>query len=284
MNLMICFFLCLALIQGVVSSITIDPINPTIPPLVNIAINTSGFGHFNMYYPSQNGNPNENAVISFTSKWMQYDTNKTLFISIGNEDLGDPVCINHFLFVEDKHYVLSFGSSDCVPTHCECVTGYGYQEEIAHYNSSYLAYVGRSYSYKYQREVDVYTGTALDGVGPLSIFMYIGTNDGAYVALNTVNTDVTGLSPTQQYYNEYFYNDVNMTIPDAKYFEIPQLCLDQEKNHGCEPYPFYANGTRIPDDSETTTGSTTDSDSSDSSHLISTFCQLFLVFALFVVF
>jgi len=249
----------------------------------------SGQGYFNMYFPGSVQQPNVNNIVSLTSRWMQYDPNETLYITVGNEDLGDPLCINHFWFVPNKHYVLNFGESDCTPTTCECISGYGYQEEVEHYNSTYLGYVGRSYSYKYGREVDVYSGTALDGVGPLTLMMYIGTNDSAYVALNTINTKVTGLSASSQYYNEYFYNNVNMTVPDAKYFVIPDLCLETEKNEGCSPYPFYPNGTRIvtttttttsTTTSTTTTGSTTGKDCSGASGLMSSrVLQLFVVVA-----
>lgn len=208
------------------------------PPL-NININMSGNGTFKIYLPGEN-------VISVSSQWMQDDLNKRLYISAGDSTLGDPFCLNHFYFVTNKHYVVSFEGNNCQKPICECISGYGYQEEVDHYNSTYLGYMGRQFNPKLQKEVDVYGGRTLDGVGPITVQMYVGVDPRAYLGLNILESkNVTGLTPYPPYFNEYLYQDVELRVPDSKYFIVPQGCLDVETEKGCTSFPYDIYGNKI---------------------------------------
>ena len=228
-------------------TITINATNPTVAPKLNININMSGIGSFKIYLPSQTvDKANENTVMTLGSKWMQRDSEKKLYISVGDSSLGDTVCMYQFWFVKGKHYTLSYTDSNCSRPTCECVSGYGYDEETSHYNSTYLAWAGRSYSYKLGMEIDSFAGRALDGVGPLSVMMQVRVSDGAYVGLTTLEArNLTGLSASLPYYNEYLYTDTNLTLPDERYSTVPQMCLEEEIAKNCSVYPFDYYGNKI---------------------------------------
>jgi len=226
--------------------VSINATNPLIGPNLDIFINMSGQGTFKTYFMSSTGQANEDTVSTLHSKWMQDDVNKTLYITVGDDSLGDPVCIYKFYFVTGKHYTISYNGSNCSLPTCECTSGYGYNEEVSRYNSTFLGYVGRSYDYKYNMEIDTYAGRALDGVGPLTILLHARVSDGAYISMTTIQSDhITGVNASTPYYNEYIYNDVNMTRPDPQYGVIPQICLTAETTNKCSPYGFDLNGNPI---------------------------------------
>ena len=226
------------LLLHTLSALTINATNPTIAPNLNIHINMSGSGNFTLYYPSSTSSANLNTMVNFGTKWMQYDTEKKLYISLGDPSLGDSLCVNKWWFFEGKHYTVNYTDNNCSLPACECTSGYGYENETGRYNSTYLAYAGRSYSYKFQAEVDSYAGRALDGVGPLSVLVHVRVADGAYLAMTTLQAkNLTGLS-NLLYYNEYVYSSINMTVPNSTYFEVPQVCVDAEKTKNCSEYPF----------------------------------------------
>lgn len=177
---------------------------------------------------------------------MQDDANSRLYISNGNVSQG--ICLAEYWFVKGKHYVREYPTMDCSKPVYQCVKDFGYEEEVDRYNSSYLGYMGRSYIYRFQREVDVYAGRTLDGVGPLTCMMYIGTNDSSYVGLSILNDNqVTGNSSIA-YFNEYFYDNIQMgKVPDSKFFEIPKEVLEYESSHNCSVYPYNQYGNKIND-------------------------------------
>ena len=233
--------------------ITINATNPSVGPNLNIHLNMSGIGTFKIYSMSSNGHANENTIATLHSKWMQYDTNKTLYITIGDESLNDPICWATFYFVAGKHYSISYNNSNCSQPVCSCISGYGYVEETSRYNSTFLGYVGRSYSYKFNTEIDSFAGRVLDGVGPLTILLHARVSDGAYLGMTTIEArNITGVNASIPYYNEYFYYDNNRTVPDAKYGVVPQMCLDYEKKNNCSAYPFDWNGIPIVEASNST--------------------------------
>ena len=193
---------------------------------------------------------------------MQNDANETLYISIGDDSLGDPICWSSFYFVAGKHYSISYNNSNCSQPICTCTSGYGYLEEASRYNSTFLGYVGRSYSYKFNTEIDSFAGRTLDGVGPMTVLMHVRVSDQAYLGLTVIEArNITGVNASVPYFNEYFYYDTNMTLPDPKYSVIPQICLDYEKANNCSAFAFDWNGLPIVAISNTTANKTTNSSS-----------------------
>lgn len=236
------------------SLITINASNPTVVPFLNVRINTTSKGTFKLVYPGAAGQENQNTVKSFPAAWMQDDANTRLYIS--NGDRSQNICVTEYWFVKGKHYVREYPTFNCSEPAYECITGYGYEEEVSRYNSTYFGYMGRSYVYRFQREVDIYAARALDGVGPLTCMMYIGVNDSSYVGLSILNDNqVTGNSSIM-YFNEYFYDDIKMgQVPNASYFEIPQGLLDFEATHNCTSYPYDLHtGTKITNNTSNTNG------------------------------
>lgn len=221
--------------------ITINALDPTIVPFLNTRINTTSRGTFKIVYPGSVGEENKNHQRTFPTAWMQDDGNNRLYISTGNVTQG--ICIREYWFVKGKHYIREFPTFNCSEPAYECVTGYGYEEEVTRYNSTYIGgYMGRAFVYRFQREVDIYSGRVLDAVGPLTCMMYIGTNDSSYVALSILNDNqVTGNSSIA-YFKEYFYDEIKMgQVPDANFFDIPQQLLDFETAHNCSIYPYDMN-------------------------------------------
>lgn len=228
------------------TNITINATNPSIAPLLNAFINMSGEGTYNIYTMSSTGQANQDTVGTVHSKWMQDDVNKTLYITVGDDSLGDPVCIYKFYFVNGKHYTVSYNGSNCSLPICGCTSGFGYYEEVSCYNSTFLGYVGRSYDYRLNEEIDTYAGRTLDGVGPLTVLTQIRVSDGAFIGLTTLPpAQITGVNASTPYYSQYMYNDVNMTRPDAQYGVIPQICLTAEATNNCSAFGFDLNGNPI---------------------------------------
>ena len=50
---------------------------------------------------------------------------------------------------------------------------------------------------------------------------------------------------SQGSYNEYLYQDVELRVPDSKYFIVPQGCLDVETEKGCTSFPYDIYGNKI---------------------------------------
>ena len=263
------FFLFALMSNGVLSTdnnITINATNPSVAPNLNIRVNMSGNGTFKVHVP-YNGNE---VIASYASQWMQDDGQNRLYISVGDASFGDKSCMGKYWFFDNKHYIVSYVNDNCSNMTCSCVTGYGYYEEVSHYNSTYLAYMGRSYNYKFQREIDTYAGRALDGVGPLTLIMYIGVNDSSYRGLGIIESkNATGHSSSIPFFNEYYYDDVIMTTPNSNYFSVPQICLDYEKAHNCSAYEFDQNGWVIPitNTNSTNTTNTTNNNTTNGNFL-----------------
>lgn len=244
--------------------VTINSSTPSPIPFLNVHINTTSRGTFRLVYPGAAGEENKDKVVSFPAAWMQDDGNSRLYISNGNASQG--ICMTEYWFFKGKHYIKDYPTFNCSEPKYECVTGYGYDEEVGRYNSTYLGYMGRAYEYRFQREVDIFAGRALDGVGPLTCQIYVGTNDSSYVAMSTYNDkQVTGNSSVL-YYNEYFYDDIQMgVIPNSSYFVVPQPLLDYESQHNCSSYPYdQKSGAKI----ESTTNNTNLTNSSSSNRRV----------------
>ena len=224
------------------NNMTINATNPSSLPPLNVHLNMSGNGTFKAHVP-MNG---KETVVTYTSQWMQDDGKGRLYVSFGDAAFGDQLCLGQYWFFNNMHYAMTFENSNCSQMNCSCITGYGYNEEMDHYNSTYLAYMGRSYSYKFQKEMDSWAGRALDGVGPLSCIVYAGVNPVVYLGMAVIDSqNVTGVSPYLPFYSEYFYDDITVNAPDDKYFVVPQMCLDYQKNHNCTQYNFDQNGNVI---------------------------------------
>ena len=213
--------------------------NPSIPPNINIQLSMVGKGFFSLSLPGPVGEENKDIILKYHSKFMQDSTKRRLYLSSGDESLGDVTCFNKYWYEEHKFYVMTFLNNNCSSPICQCISGYGYDENTNAYNSTHLGYIGRFYSYKAKREVDAYTGRALDAAGPLTVVLHIGVSDGAYVAIQVLEVNsLTGFSPLLPYFIEYFYNDAKMIRPDPKYFIVPELCLKSERTNGCSKYPY----------------------------------------------
>ncbi|XP_057296669.1 uncharacterized protein LOC130625581 [Hydractinia symbiolongicarpus] len=162
--------------------------------------------------------------LSFHSYWYQDDPQQKLALGIGKrgQDLQA-----HFWFFKTNAYELVPKDATNQSKGYKCVefVDFNYTMEIQGYDHNYLKSMGRFELYEKNEtfKAELYMGTALDGVGPLSCVAVIDERDGTYAKLFTVQ-NIGGAS-----FSEYYLYPRNDSIPAARHFDLPDECKSEAK-------------------------------------------------------